>query len=99
MLNCSNIYNICSFYKNENMPEHYGMTHNCIMGRYHLDQKCTRLMWKWWNFVNDYTVRDQCSLMYILWKNNLKDNICILKNNDINFNYIDRCKEKVKELK
>lgn len=79
-----NLNNLKQFYIDNNYPHHNGLTHNCIIARYHFDQKCIRLMQKWWDMVNNYTVRDQCSLMYIVNENNLKENIGIIKNDEIN---------------
>ena len=76
------------FYYDNNMPKHYGMTHNCFIARYHLDQKCSRLMWHWFDMIDKYCIRDQCSLLYLLWKYDMKDNVCSIDNNVLN-NYIN----------
>jgi len=79
-----NLNKLKEFYISENVPKNVGMTHNCFLARYHLDQQCRYIMTFWWDMVINYTVRDQCSFMYVLNKYNLKDKLSILLNDDIN---------------
>lgn len=55
-------------YKKEGFPKNYGMREFSIIVRKHNESQCVKLMDKWWNQVNTYTMRDQISLPYILWK-------------------------------
>ena len=56
-------------YAKEGFPKDYGLTQNCILIRYHNDEKCKRLMETWWNEIATESYRDQLSLFYSLWKN------------------------------
>ncbi|CRF35674.1 hypothetical protein BRSU_2797 [Brachyspira suanatina] len=59
-------------YRNENFPEHYGFTENNCIYRKHNDQIIMKTMEEWWYWVKNYSKRDQLSLFYALWKNNIK---------------------------
>ncbi|MDF2596380.1 MAG: Eps11P family protein [Clostridia bacterium] len=70
------------FYKQEGLKEHQGLYENPILIRKHNDKKCIELMNAWWGEMNRFTMRDQLSLPYVLWKFGIKeDDICILGNN------------------
>ena len=56
-------------YKNAGFPKHFGMREFSIIVRKHNDSKLQNLMDQWWEQVNKYTMRDQISFPYILWKN------------------------------
>lgn len=58
-------------YRSEGFPDHFGMREFSIIVRKHNDAQCIDLMTQWWNEVNTYTMRDQLSFPYLLWKNNL----------------------------
>ena len=60
-----------SIYKEEGFPEHFGMREFSIIVREHNNEKCIDLMEQWWREVNTYTMRDQLSFPYLLWKNKL----------------------------
>ena len=71
-----------SKYKKEGFPEHFGMREFSIIVREHNNEKCIDLMEQWWKEVNTYTMRDQLSFPYLLWKNNLPiDTIQLLGDN------------------
>ena len=59
-------------FREEGFPEHYGLTENSIIYRNHKSDKVISIMEEWWHFVKNYSKRDQLSLFYILWKNNMK---------------------------
>ena len=59
-------------YREAGFPEHYGFTENSIMYRNHNNDKIISIMEEWWQFVENYSKRDQLSLFYVLWKNNIK---------------------------
>lgn len=58
-----------SDYRIAGFPEHWGMMEFSIIYRDHADKQCRSLMREWWEHVNEYTMRDQLSLPYVLWKN------------------------------
>lgn len=56
-------------YRLESFPSNFGMKEFSIIARKHSDKKLQDLMDKWWLEVNHFTMRDQISFPYILWKN------------------------------
>ena len=60
------------FLLKEGFPKNLGMTENNIIFRRHNHPLCIKIMNEWWNMINQYSKRDQLSLFYILWKNNLQ---------------------------
>ncbi len=58
------------FLRSENMPEKYGLNETNIIYRKH--HQTTKIMEEWWEMIHKYSSRDQASLSYILWKNNIK---------------------------
>lgn len=77
-------YNICqnnarinelenqiTVYKREGFPAHFGMREFSIIARKNQNAEMQNLMKQWWEQVNVYTMRDQISFPYILWKNKL----------------------------
>ena len=60
------------------MPRNYGLNETNIIYRKHNSKKIKKIMTEWWNMIKNYSKRDQLSLSYILWKNNIPVNkICI----------------------
>lgn len=55
-------------YRREGFPEHYGMREFSIIYRNHHSKECHEMMEEWWQHCNKYTMRDQISLPFILWK-------------------------------
>lgn len=47
---------------------------NNIILRRHNDQTCIKIMEEWWWWLENYSYRDQLSLTYVLWKNNIEIN-------------------------
>lgn len=73
-------------YRNEGMPEKYGLFETNVVVREHNNELCKKIMEDWWNEIFTKSERDQLSLTYVLWKNKLKSNdigiICdSIKNN------------------
>ena len=82
--------------------EYYGqifLTENNIILREHNNEKCINLMKDWWEELNKFTQRDQISLGYVIFKNNVEitfmdenarsnDIFTIYKHNNNNNNYI-----------
>ena len=58
-------------YRKEGFPCHFGMREFSIIIRKNHDLELNKLMDAWWEEVNTFTMRDQISFPYLLWKNNL----------------------------
>ena len=58
-------------YKKENYPEKYGLIESGVIYRRHNDPKIIKAMDDWCSEVINFSNRDQISLPYVLWKNNL----------------------------
>lgn len=63
------------FLKNENYPEHNGLSDTCILFRKHHDPKVKKAMNDWWDMIQKFSYRDQLSFCYVLWKNKIKHDI------------------------
>lgn len=69
-------------YKNEGFPEHYGLFETNVLVRKHNDERCICIDHSWWNEMDKYTLRDQLSLTYVLWKENMGfDSVKVLGRN------------------
>lgn len=73
--------------KSEGMPNNYGLLEAPIIVRNHHNSFCKKIMNEWWKEFKFYCERDQISLPYILWKNNIKIEEISLLGNDIYSNY------------
>lgn len=60
-----------NLYKEEGFPEKFGLTENGIIFRNHNSRKIIFLMEAWWKELTNQTKRDQLSLMYLVWKNDV----------------------------
>lgn len=58
-------------YTCEGFPAHFGMREFSIIARKNQNAEMQNLMKQWWEQVNEYTMRDQISFPYVLWKNGL----------------------------
>ncbi|MFD2826875.1 glycosyltransferase domain-containing protein [Leeuwenhoekiella polynyae] len=56
------------FLKNERFPKQMGLYENNIIYRQHNEQSIVNLDESWWSIYNEYSQRDQLSLVYLLWK-------------------------------
>ena len=74
-------------YKQEHVPHHLGMSHNCVLCRYHKEQDCTSLMNEWWEYIKEYSLIDQCSLYYVLMKQHKIQNIKLIMSKENSDNY------------
>lgn len=88
-------YNICEnnvsidalieqvkFYKEEGFPKHFGMREMTIIVREHNRLECKKLMEFWWEQVNKFTMRDQISFPYVIWKSGMSiDQVQLLGDN------------------
>jgi hypothetical protein len=60
-----------SFLDLNNFPKNYGLHETNIIYRNHNDIKIQKIDEEWWNFIKEYSKRDQCSLSYVFWKNEI----------------------------
>jgi len=56
--------------RKDGFPEKFGLFEHHIIYREHHDKAVIKIMEDWWWWVENYSRRDQLSLMYVLWKNN-----------------------------
>ena len=75
-----NVRKILDFLKKNYMPNHYGLTENCILIRHHNNPQIKKIMDEWWDFIENYTKRDQLSFAYVLWKNGMKIEDVVFEN-------------------
>ena len=70
-------------YKSEGFPTEYGMLEANVIVTDIKNQKSKDIINDWWNeFIKSGSFRDQLSLPYVLWKNNIKvEEIATLGNN------------------
>lgn len=62
----------CVKYMNDNdMPEHYGLLAGGIIVRNHENERMMSVMWDWWEEYKKLCRRDQISLPYVLYVNNI----------------------------
>lgn len=60
-----------AFLKKEKYPENNGLFENGLIFRYHTDPKITSMDKEWWKIYLRFSKRDQLSLCYLIWKNNI----------------------------
>ena len=63
-----------AFLESERMPSQYGLCECGIIARQHNNRTCKKVMEDWWEQFNSYIKRDQISLPYVLYKNNITIN-------------------------
>lgn len=78
--------NIRHLLKENHFPKCYGLTENNIIYRKHNDEQIISLMNQWWNLLK-VVPRDQLSLSYILWKNNIKVSDISISNARVNIEH------------
>lgn len=61
-------------YQKLNFPQNYGLGENNVLLREHNNKEVIKLMDEWWEEISTETARDQLSLGFLIWKNNLKFN-------------------------
>lgn len=54
--------------KENNMPKHFGFSETNILYREHNNKIIISMMNDWWQFIKNYSKRDQLSFMYLVWK-------------------------------
>lgn len=62
------VLNWCHYLRREKYPRYNGLFENNIIFRRH-NQRVQKTDEAWWEIYQQYTRRDQLSLMYVLWKN------------------------------
>jgi hypothetical protein len=65
-------------YINEGFPDNLGLVDCCVLIRNHNEVKVQKVMETWFDEFTKYPMRDQFSIMYSLWKNNMKE-YCIIE--------------------
>lgn len=55
-------------YRQEGMPEHFGLPQTCIMLRYHNDSRAIAFAEAWFEEIKNKCHRDQLSFTYVQWK-------------------------------
>jgi Protein of unknown function (DUF616) len=65
------IQKLINFLKDERYPENNGMFENGLIFRRHNDQMISSMNADWWSLYLRFSKRDQLSLGYVLWKNNI----------------------------
>ena len=60
------------FFVAEKMPKHYGLNETCIIYRKISNDLVLQINQMWWNFIKNYSKRDQASFSYVLYKYNIK---------------------------
>lgn len=70
--NKAKLQNVKNLLLQNHFPAHWGLSETGILFRKQNDPLCIKIMDEWWFMLENYSVRDQVSLMYILWKNNLQ---------------------------
>lgn len=59
-------------YSKCNCPEHSGLFLGGVIGRRHYDNDVMKFDEEWWDHFKQYSRRDQISLGYLIWKNNVE---------------------------
>ena len=71
--NKANIDKQLKRYKEEGFPSDYGMTECNVIVSDLNNKESKKILTEWWNeFLKSESFRDQLSLPYVLWKNNIK---------------------------
>jgi len=66
-------------------PENYGLTENNVIYRKHHSDVVKQLMKQWWTALCEFSSRDQASLSYLLWKNDIAISDITIPNIRINY--------------
>ena len=87
ILNYDDVKKQMDVYKSEGFPENFGLFENPVMIRKSHDSELNSIMLDWWAQLNKYTVRDQLSLPYVLWKHGLDKSYVFSLGNNFNKNF------------
>lgn len=58
--------------KSDGYPAHNGLYETNLLLRRHMDKDIINLCEAWWDFIENYSRRDQLSFNYVLWKSGIK---------------------------
>ncbi len=58
--------------RKNHFPANYGLTENNVIYRKHNDPQIIAIMEDWWNYIENYSKRDQLSFEYVLFKHGIK---------------------------
>lgn len=61
-----------AFYQQEGFPDNLGLMEGGVLMRRHFQPQVVAAMETWWQMVQDYSHREQLSMMYALWKHNVR---------------------------
>jgi hypothetical protein len=67
----ANILRHVEFLRSKGYPENAGLYENNFIYRQHSHPDIIKLMEQWWDLINTYSHRDQLSLCYLLWRQNV----------------------------
>ena len=70
--NPKTIRNQISKYKKEGVPKNIGLIHGAVIYRRHNEPVTDNLMEAWWKEITDFSIRDQLSFNYLIWKHKVK---------------------------
>ena len=56
------------YYREQGMPDDFGLIETNMIVRKHNEKKCVDLMELWWQEILTWSKRDQLSLPYVIWK-------------------------------
>jgi len=68
----SDLLRYAAFLRSQGMPENYGLVEGGVIVRQSHNPVCVSLMTQWWQEFLQQSRRDQISLPYILWKNQIQ---------------------------
>lgn len=74
-INKDSLYNLSktlSYLISHDYPVDNGLYENNFIWRKHNDIRIVKLMDSWWDFIQEYSRRDQLSLSYLIWKFNIE---------------------------
>jgi hypothetical protein len=60
------------YYRSLGMPENFGLWENTVIYRKHNQENIIKLDEEWWEQLRKFTIRDQVSLPYCIWKSGIK---------------------------
>lgn len=80
-----------NYLRKNNYPAGLGLLENNFIWRQHNSGSIKYLMTQWWSMIKKYSSRDQLSLVFLLWKMNIKagyffgDGSCTRDRNDVTY--------------
>ncbi len=73
------------FLEQEGFPEEFGLSENNLIYRKHHADLIVKLMREWWKMYDEYSSRDQTSLAYVFWKNDISLHTHMIANCRVNY--------------